>query len=77
LVCDAGQWNAGRFPLNLRIQYNKIYGWWHGYEVANMMFLDGSSRREDVGEVTKPTYSFYSNPAQQSLGGFRRAWGGT
>jgi prepilin-type N-terminal cleavage/methylation domain-containing protein len=77
LVCDAGQWSAGRFPREQRLLFNKVYGWWHGYEIGNMTFLDGSARREQMGDVTTPTYTFYSNPSVQSIGGKRMAWGGT
>ncbi len=77
LICDAGQHGAGRFPLETRQLFNKVYGWWHGYEIGNMTFLDGSARREQMGDVTTSTYTFYSNPSVQSIGGKRMAWGGT
>jgi hypothetical protein len=75
LVCDAGQWTA-RYGAAKRKEFNIIYGWWHGYERGNMMFLDGSARPEEMGEVVTPTYSFYLNPKEQGKYGFRFAFGG-
>jgi prepilin-type N-terminal cleavage/methylation domain-containing protein len=72
LVCDTGQDRAGRYDQRRREAYNIITGWWHGYEVGNMLFLDGSARREEMGDITTPTYTFYMDPDAHGPGSYRR-----
>jgi prepilin-type processing-associated H-X9-DG protein len=60
----------------MRREYDMVYGWWHGYEIGNILFLDGSARREEMGAAVTKTYSFYSNPSVQAMSGRRMAWTG-
>jgi prepilin-type N-terminal cleavage/methylation domain-containing protein len=72
-VCDLGPNWAGRFPLERRKAYNLVHGWWHGYEIGNMAFLDGSARAEQMpGEVTTQRYTFYMAPNRHSPASYRR-----
>ncbi len=71
IVCDLGPNWVGRYPLEQRIRNNIVHGWWHGYEIGNMAFLDGSARREQMpGEVTTQSYTFYMAPDRHD-GGYR------
>lgn len=59
IVGDGGSMVAGRYPNDYLIQTDKRYAWWHGVQQCNMVFMDGSVRRERTGEPTTSTYSFY------------------
>ncbi len=73
LVCDLGPNWVGRYPLRKRVAWNIVHGWWHGYEVGNMTFLDGSARREAMpGEVTTQSYTFYMAPERHGPNSYRR-----
>jgi hypothetical protein len=71
LVADAGVFWAGRLNVGERKVYNMAYGFWHGYEIGMLSFLDGSARREEMGATMTRNYSFWSNPPVQRQDGYR------
>ncbi len=71
MVCDLGPNWPGRYPVERRQFTNIVYGWWHGYEIGNMTFLDGSARAEKMGDVTTQTYTFYMAPDRHGPMSFR------
>ncbi len=74
LVSDWGSFYAGRYELQDRVDRNLIYGWWHGYEIGNMTFLDGSARRHEMGDVTTQDYTFYVDPGKQPPGSWKTVY---
>jgi prepilin-type N-terminal cleavage/methylation domain-containing protein len=74
LVCDWGSYWAGRYDQQGRINRDLIYGWWHGYEIGQMTFLDGSARRHEMGAVTTQDYTFYLDPGKHPLGSWRTVY---
>lgn len=80
LVGDCGPFLAGRYDPSKRLgtqlpaQYEGIlptpggvvFGWWHGFEVCNMAFMDGSARRIKMTPGTAATneYTFWLDPDQ-------------
>ncbi len=72
LLGDFGGHYAGRYTQEEREQWNVQHGWWHGHEVCNLMFLDGSARREQMGAPTTPTYTIYLAPDKHGPGSYRR-----
>jgi type II secretory pathway pseudopilin PulG len=71
LVGDWGVFWAGRLSGEHRKVHDTAYGFWHGYEIGMMSYLDGSARREEMGATMTRTYSFWSNPPEQMWNGYR------
>lgn len=65
---DIGSGSSGRIPEGARQSRDEFTAWWHGYEKCQLAFLDGSVRLERMGAITKPTYTFYLDPARQPPG---------
>ncbi len=72
LIGDFGGHYAGRYTQQEREDLNFVHGWWHGHEACNLMFLDGSARRETMGAPTTPTYTIYLAPDKHGPGSYRR-----
>ncbi|MBL8887767.1 MAG: type II secretion system protein [Phycisphaerales bacterium] len=63
---DSGVMIAGRYPLDYIRQTPKRSGWWHGVQVGNLAFFDGSVRLTPMGEVTTERYSFYMDEGKHA-----------
>jgi prepilin-type N-terminal cleavage/methylation domain-containing protein len=73
LVGDTGTNYAGRYDPATRLGMNMIAGWWHGEDAGHMVYLDGSARRERMGDVVTTDYSYYLEPGRHDVeGAFRR-----
>ncbi|MBS0188423.1 MAG: type II secretion system protein [Planctomycetes bacterium] len=66
MLGDSGVMLAGRYPIEYLMQTPKRSGWWHGVQIGNLTFLDGSVRRERMGEVTTATYTFYLDESKHA-----------
>lgn len=66
VLSDAGASAAGRYTKAERDMLGGggiVEGWWHGYEVGQHVFMDGSARREiEMNAITKSSYTFYLDP---------------
>jgi prepilin-type N-terminal cleavage/methylation domain-containing protein len=76
LVCDAGPNWAGRCSETERWAWDVVYGWWHGDEIGQMTFLDGSARSERMIGAKAPTYTFYMDPEAYGPDSSKRYAGG-
>jgi prepilin-type N-terminal cleavage/methylation domain-containing protein len=74
LFSDWGSFWAGRYDQEGREDRDLIYGWWHGYEIGQMTFLDGSARRHEMGDVTTQDYTFYVDPHSQPPGSWKTVY---
>ncbi|RMH30391.1 MAG: type II secretion system protein, partial [Planctomycetota bacterium] len=61
---DWGSMLMGRIPAADRDRSTLAYGWWHGVDIDNIAFLDGSARRTryEAGQAATAAYSFYFDP---------------
>jgi hypothetical protein len=64
LVIDGGAWHGGWWPEENRRLANRPVGWWHGFNIGYMAFLDGSARGEEMGAPVTPGYSMFLDPAR-------------
>jgi len=73
MLGDTGSNYAGRYDPLGRLKMNIITGWWHEDDHGQMVFLDGSARREYMTDVVTQKYSFYLDPGRHNVeGAFRR-----
>ncbi len=71
LVGDTGTNYAGRYDPMSRLRLNIIAGWWHGEDQGHMVYLDGSGRRERMGDVMTTGYCYYLDDLRHDVEG---AW---
>lgn len=63
---DSGVMIAGRYSLDYIQQTPKRSGWWHGVQVGNLAFFDGSVRMTAMGDVTTDRYTFYMDEGKHA-----------
>jgi len=68
VIGDIGAMSGGRLSHQNRQARNYWSGFWHGSEHGQLGFLDGSARRERMGAVDTPRYTFFMNPAKHTSG---------
>lgn len=68
LLGDIGAMTAGRIGEAQRQNRDEFCAWWHGFEVGQLGFADGSVRLARMGTVTTPRYTFYLDPSRQPIG---------
>ncbi len=61
ILGDIGQMTSARTSRAGRESGNYPTGWWHGDEVANLAFLDGSARSLKTNAPFGPSFSFYAD----------------
>ncbi len=68
---DSGTMGAGLYSREGQVARNILHGWWHGEDVGQMGFLDGSARHERVGARVTDTYSYFMDPSRHH----EESWG--
>lgn len=64
ILGDAGAMCAGRYPQTYLLSQPTRHGWWHGTQISNFAFLDGSVRRHETGAASTPLYTFYMDESR-------------
>ncbi len=62
LIIDGGAQTAGWWPEERRRTLNMPVGWWHGFNLGYMSFLDGSAHGEEMGAPVTSGYSMFLDP---------------
>lgn len=62
---------AGKYDPQRRWDRNIFAGFWHGPEAGQFAFLDGSARKERVGQLVTARYTYLMNEVPPEYDGWR------